>query len=219
MTDRRQEQPVQNGFQIVDLGVHTLRHVHLTLNLGQCVGLTGASGSGKSLLLRALADLDPHTGGMSLDGVDAGRIQAPQWRRQVALLPAESAWWHDTVGPHFDRMPESWLKELGFAAEVMGWQISRLSSGERQRLALLRVLIQLPRVLLLDEPTANLDRQNVQRVESLLGHYRHEHAVMIIWVSHDPDQLRRNCEAIYVISGSRLELLDGGAHPGPRETP
>jgi ABC-type iron transport system FetAB ATPase subunit len=219
MTDRPQEQPVQNGFQIVDLGVHTLRHVHLTLNPGQCMGLTGVSGSGKSLFLRALADLDPHTGGMSLAGVDSERIQAPLWRRQVALLPAESAWWHDTVGPHFNHVPESWLNELGFDAEVMRWQISRLSSGERQRLALLRVLIQQPRVLLLDEPTANLDRQNVQRVESLIGHYRQEHAVMIIWVSHDPDQLRRNCEAIYVISGSRLELLDGRAWPDPRETP
>jgi ABC-type multidrug transport system ATPase subunit len=215
----RQEQPVQSGFQIVDLSVHTLQHIHLTLNPGQCVGLTGASGSGKSLFLRALADLDPHTGDMSLDGVGAGRIQAPQWRRQVGLLPAESAWWHDTVGAHFSRLPEPWLKELGFDADVMHWQISRLSSGERQRLSLLRLLIQQPKVLLLDEPTANLDRLNIQRVETLLGRFRQAHAVMIIWVSHDLDQLRRNCDAVYVISGSRFETLDGRAHPDRPEAP
>jgi UDP-glucose/iron transport system ATP-binding protein len=221
MTNLDQEQPLQmqNGFQIIDLGVHTLQHIHLTLIPGQCVGLTGSSGSGKSLFLRALADLDPHTGTMSLDGVDAGGMQAPQWRCQVGLLPAESAWWYDRVGPHFSRVPEPWLRELGFETDVMQWQIARLSSGERQRLALLRLLIQQPKVLLLDEPTANLDRQNVQRVESLLGRYRQEQAIMMIWVSHDPDQLRRNCDAIYVISGSRFEPLDGRAHPDSPEAP
>jgi len=219
MTNLCREQPLQmqNGFQIVDLGVHTLRHIHLSLNPGQCMGLTGASGSGKSLFLRALADLDPHIGGMSLDGVEAGRIQAPQWRRQVGLLPAESAWWHDTVGPHFSHVPEAWLNELGFDADVMDWQISRLSSGERQRLALLRLLIQQPKVLLLDEPTANLDRQNTLRVESLLGRYRQEQTVMVVWVSHDPDQLRRNCDSIYAISGSRFEPLDDWVHPDSSE--
>jgi ABC-type iron transport system FetAB ATPase subunit len=210
---------VQSGFKIVDLGVHTLQHIHLTLTPGQCVGLTGASGSGKSLFLRALTDLDPHAGGMFLDGVDADHIQAPQWRRQVGLLPAESAWWHDAVGPHFDHVFQPWLNELGFDAGVMDWQISRLSSGERQRLALLRLLTQKPRVLLLDEPTANLDRQNIERVESLLSRYRQRHSVMVIWVSHDPEQLQRNCAPVYTISGSRLEPFEDRIYPDRREAP
>jgi ABC-type iron transport system FetAB ATPase subunit len=219
MPELPEDQAVQNGFAIVDLGVHTLRHVHLTLEPGQCVGLTGASGSGKSLFLRALADLDPHTGGMFLDGVAVEQIPAPRWRRQVGLLTAESAWWHDAVGPHFGRVPQSWLGELGFDADVMGWQVSRLSSGERQRLALLRLLIQEPRVLLLDEPTANLDRENTRRVESLLSGYRRQHAVMVIWVSHDPEQLQRNCAPIFTIAGSRLEHFQDRLRPDSREAP
>jgi ABC-type bacteriocin/lantibiotic exporter with double-glycine peptidase domain len=210
---------VQSGFTIVDLGVYSLQHVHLTLGPGQCVGLTGASGSGKSLFLRALADLDPHEGDMFLDGVAAEQIPAPQWRRQVGLLPAESAWWHDAVGPHFDHVPRPWLGELGFDAGVMDWQVGRLSSGERQRLALLRLLIQKPRVLLLDEPTANLDRRNIQCVESVLSRYRRQHTVMMIWVSHDPEQLQRNCAPIYTISGSRLEPFEGRGRPGGQEAP
>jgi ABC-type iron transport system FetAB ATPase subunit len=216
MPELTMEQPVPNGFHIVDLGVHTLQNVRLTLEPGQCVGLTGASGSGKSIFLRALADLDPHAGGMYLDGVAAELVPAPQWRRQVGLLPAESAWWHDAVGPHFDHVPRQWLAELGFDTGVMDWQVSRLSSGERQRLALLRLLSRQPRVLLLDEPTANLDRENTRRVESLLSRYRRQHAVMMIWVSHDPEQLRRNCDPIFTIAGSRLEPFRG---PDRQEAP
>lgn len=219
MPDTPEKRPAPSGFSIVDLEVHTLKHVHLTLEPGQCVGLTGASGSGKSLFLRALADLDPHAGGMFLDGVAAERIPAPQWRRQVGLLPAESAWWHDAVGPHFGHVPLPWLGDLGFDAGVMDWQVSRLSSGERQRLSLLRLLVQKPRVLLLDEPTANLDRQNTRRVESLLSSYRQQHAVMMIWVSHDPEQLQRNCAPVYTIAGSRFELFRDRVRPDRQETP
>lgn len=194
-------------FRIVDFGVHTLKAVDLTVESGQSVGLTGPSGAGKSLLLRAMADLDPHEGAMSLNGVSAEQIQAPEWRRQVGLLPAESAWWHDTVGPHFNQLPVDWLMEVGFDINVMDWQISRLSSGERQRLALLRLLAMQPRVLLLDEPTANLDRMNTQRVESLLKRYRRSHSVMVIWVSHDQEQLQRNCNPVYTIADNRLVRL------------
>jgi ABC-type iron transport system FetAB ATPase subunit len=219
MPELTEEQPLQSGFKIVDLGVHTLRHVHLTLEPGQCMGLTGASGSGKTLLLRALADLDPHAGGMVLDGIAADQVPAPQWRRRVGLLPAESAWWHDTVGPHFEHVPQPWLGELGFDSSVMDWQVSRLSSGERQRLALLRLLIQKPRVLLLDEPTANLDRRNIRTVESLLARYLRQHAVMMIWVSHDPEQLQRNCAPIFTIAGSRIEPFQGRFRPDRQEAP
>jgi ABC-type iron transport system FetAB ATPase subunit len=195
-------------FIIVNLGVHTLQNINLTVAPGQCVGLTGPSGSGKSLLLRALADLDPHAGDMSLEGVGADQIPAPLWRRRVGLLPAESSWWHDTVGPHFSQVPDALLRQVGFDVGVMDWKISRLSSGERQRLALLRLLVLQPQVLLLDEPTTNLDRQNSQRVESLLERYRRSHSPMMIWVSHDLDLLQRNCAPIYNVEDNRLIRFD-----------
>ncbi len=208
-----------SGLEIVNLGVHTLKNIHLTVEPGQCVGLTGPSGCGKSLLLRALADLDPHEGQMSLEGMAADRFQAPQWRRLVGLLPAESSWWHDTVGAHFDAVPDAWLRELGFDTSVMEWKISRLSSGERQRLALLRLLAGQPKVLLLDEPTANLDRLNIQSVEALLGRYRRSRALMIIWVSHDLEQLQRNCDPIYVVEDNRLRCFIPPGQPDSREGP
>lgn len=193
-----------NGLKIADFGVHTVKGVNLEIPTGQRLGLSGPSGSGKTLLLRAIADLDPHQGRMWLDGVAADVIEVHQWRRQVGLLLAESAWWHDTVGPHFTTVDESWFAELGFSLDVLKWQIDRLSSGERQRLALLRLLMLKPKVLLLDEPTANLDAQSIGRVERLLGTYCEDHQPVVIWVSHDKEQLSRNCSAILTILGDRL---------------
>jgi UDP-glucose/iron transport system ATP-binding protein len=92
---------------------------------------------------------------------------------------------------HFSRMDEPLLAELGFDRDVMTADVHRLSSGERQRLALLRLLMGQPRVLLLDEPTASLDPPNARRVESLLARYREVWDAAILWVSHDPLQVRR----------------------------
>lgn len=174
------------GLKVLDIGP-----MDLDIPEGQCVCLSGASGSGKSLTLRALADLDPHEGDVALNDDTAADVSGPEWRQQVGLLPAESCWWHDTVGGHFEKIDEDLLSKVGFSRDVMQWQISRLSTGERQRLALLRLLGNRPRALLLDEPTASLDRENISRVEDLIKEYRQQHNAAVLWVSHDPEQIAR----------------------------
>ena len=163
-----------------------------TVEPGQCVGLHGTSGAGKTLLLRAMADLDPHQGTVWLGDVRQEEVAAPRWRRKVGLLPAESFWWYDLVGEHFSRPPASEeLLRLGFEPEVLGWRISRLSTGEKQRLAFLRLLANRPEALLLDEPTASLDAANIERLERLALEYMQTRQVPVLWVSHDPEQLLR----------------------------
>ncbi|MCD6534491.1 MAG: ATP-binding cassette domain-containing protein, partial [Deltaproteobacteria bacterium] len=170
--------------------------------------------AGKSLLLRALADIDPHDGEVFLDGQSAQIWPAPQWRRQVALLPAESQWWHDTVGEHLQKTvsPEMFAA-LGFESQVMNWSITRLSSGEKQRLAILRLLQNRPEVLLLDEPTANLDPENAKRVENLFLNYQREQGAAILWITHDLDQGRRLGGRHYRIENGRLDLIAAGEKP------
>jgi len=166
----------------------------LAIEGGVCLGLQGPSGSGKTLLLRAIADIDPHGGSARLGQMVCADVPAPLWRRSVALLPAESSWWRDRVGSHFhdfSALSQERLAALGFASEVAGWQVSRLSSGEKQRLALLRLLENRPGALLLDEPTASLDAANIEKVEQLLLAYGRKHTVPLLWVSHDPEQLAR----------------------------
>ena len=122
--------------------------------------------------MRAIADLDPHDGDASIKGELCSAMPAPAWRRRVAYLPAESGWWAERVREHFrdadTALPR--LKLLSFPGDVLDWSISRLSTGEKQRLALVRALEHRPDALLLDEPTAALDDRTEQAVESLLSH-------------------------------------------------
>ncbi|MDH5483684.1 MAG: energy-coupling factor ABC transporter ATP-binding protein [Gammaproteobacteria bacterium] len=180
--------------------------VDLAIEAGECIGLTGESGSGKSLLLRAIADLDEHRGDVLLGDVNCKSVAAPEWRQQVALLPADSQWWFDTVGEHFNATDTELFQRLGFKPQVADWMVSRLSSGEKQRLALIRMLASQPRVLLLDEPTANLDRQNTTGFEQIVADYLATHNACAIWVSHDREQLQRITHKIYTIEKGRLNL-------------
>ncbi|MCF6283131.1 MAG: ABC transporter ATP-binding protein [Candidatus Polarisedimenticolaceae bacterium] len=179
-----------------------LQPFDLQLNAGDCFTLSGSSGCGKSMLFRAIADLDPHQGEMRLDDQLSTQIPAPQWRQQVGLLPAESGWWADEVGQHFNNPDLALLAALGFAPEVLQWPVDRLSSGERQRLSLARLLGNRPKVLLLDEPTANLDGENSLRVEQVITEYQATHHSATLWISHDPVQQRR-------IGNRHLVISDG----------
>ena len=176
----------------------------LSVAPGEILCITGPSGSGKSQLLRCIADLIPHQGELLLDGVPASAMPAPDWRRQVGLLPPESHWWYVTVGEHFPKGFPEQAQSLGFNTEVLRWRVDRLSSGEKQRLSLLRLLRNTPRVLLLDEPTANLDEHNVFLVEKLLLEYRKLHKASVIWVSHDPRQIVRVSDTRCMIQQGQL---------------
>ena len=193
-----------SGLRLKGFNTPLLEPFDLDLAPGECVTLSGASGSGKSRLLRAIADLDPHGGEAWCDGTAQQDLCGPGWRRRVALLPAESAWWSERVEDHFERLQPDTLALLELPAEAAGWQVNRLSSGERQRLALLRVLSVEPEVLLLDEPTANLDQENGQRVEALITRWRQEHKTAVLWVSHDPAQQERVGDRALRIEQRRL---------------
>ena len=138
-------------------------------------------------------------------------MPAPQWRRLVGLLPAKSLWWFDTVGEHFRGYEPHWLGALGFAPDVMNWTVSRLSSGEQQRLSLLRLLQNQPKALLLDEPTASLDADNIGRVEKLVREYQNARQCAILWVTHDRGQATRVAQRHFVIKENQLHELRGAS--------
>lgn len=190
--------------RVEQLELQHIGPIDLSVESGRCTVLTGASGTGKSLLLRAIADVLPHEGHCYLDERDAYEMPPAEWRRRVGLLPAESQWWAEAVDAHFPRTDEALLHRLGFEPDVMRWSVARLSTGEKQRLALARLLANQPRCLLLDEPTASLDADNTLGVEAILSDYRREHEAPVVWVTHDVQQRQRVADRVYTLESGQL---------------
>ena len=186
---------------------------NFTIDGCECMGLQGGSGSGKSMLLRAIADLDPHGGVLRFDNMVCAEVPAPVWRKCVGMLPAESFWWLDSVQEHFHdflQVAGKYLNQLGFEHDVGKWQVSRLSTGEKQRLAILRLLENEPGALLLDEPTASLDATNIAKVEQLFLGYSRDNNTPLLWVSHDPEQLIRVTDRCLLMHADGRLTLQGG---------
>ena len=188
--------------------------VDLRIDAGECVSVMGASGAGKSVLLRMVADLDPHAGEALLDGQPCSAMPAPAWRRQVTYVPAESGWWAETVAEHFapDADLPALLPTLGLDAALAQAPVVRCSTGERQRLALLRALRPHTRVLLLDEPTSGLDPAARARVEQMLRQ-RLDAGGTILLVTHDIEQARRLARRRFVIERGQLQEQTAEGHP------
>jgi len=181
---------------------------NIEVSVGECIVISGPSGVGKSLLLRAIADLDVHEGNLSIDEVSCNQVPATEWRKQVGLLAAESAWWGDVVSEHMQDVGDEQLESLGFDKDALTWLVDRLSTGEKQRLAVLRVLANSPDFVLLDEPTANLDPKSVNKVEKLLLDYCHNKPAGLIWVTHDVEQAKRIADKHYCFSESGLSEVE-----------
>jgi len=182
--------------------------VSFGVGAGECVAITGPSGTGKSVLLRAIVDLDPNDGQVQAGDVIRADVPAPDWRKVVAMLPAESGWWLDHVAPHF-QVPDKIRGQLplvGLPETAMEWEVARLSTGEKHRLALLRCLEGDPKVLLLDEPTAALDHDTTLRIEALLKQQLEKGAAILI-VTHDAAQAKRLAHRTLRLEGRQLDQV------------
>ena len=127
-------------------------------------------------------------------------MAAPEWRRLVRYSGSEPGWWAPTVAAHFGNPGDlaRSAARLGLAPDLMDAAPERLSTGERQRFALLRAIEQRPRFLLLDEPTSALDHQSTLQVEALIKDLLSEDIGVVI-VSHAADQVERLSDHVFAI--------------------
>lgn len=201
--------------------VTALDRVDLEVGAGELVAVVGPSGSGKSSLLAVAGALTAPSSGsvrvadVDLTGLPPRRTTAIRRRhigfvfQSANLVPAltslDQVRLPLTFGKFSDpRDPLQLLAEVGMEHKA-GRRPHQLSGGERQRVGIARALVTRPRLLLVDEPTAALDRQRSQDVVALLAREAHDHGVGTIMVTHDHDVLH-HCDRV-------LELTDGRLGP------
>ncbi len=185
---------------------------------GEILGLVGPSGAGKSTLLRLLNFLEEPTSGeivfrnQSLDGrvaLDVRRQVTTVFQRPVLLhtsVRANVAYGLGLRGLADNGRVDEMLKRVGLDQLAKSPAI-KLSGGEMQRVALARALVINPAVLLLDEPTANLDPYNVGLIEEIVAETNRERGTTIILVTHNVFQARRLAERVGFVLGGRLVEL------------
>jgi len=199
-------------------GGSVLAGFELRIDRGDVVALIGDSGAGKSTVAALLLGLRaPDTGRVSVDGVDLATIDPAAWRSQVAWMPQRPTIFRGTVrdnivlgNPGATEVELRTASELaGFArvAEdlpagydtVVGEGGRELSMGEARRLALARTLVSTAPLLILDEPTANLDPESAATIATSIRAIDRSRAVLLI--AHDPEIAR---------SARRIVRLDAG---------
>ncbi|EIJ48002.1 hypothetical protein GWL_22430 [Herbaspirillum sp. GW103] len=180
--------------RVQDLGSAVVAPLSFSVQAGQCLAVEGASGVGKTRLLRLIADLDEGQGEAWLEGRSRSAMPAPQWRRQVLYQAAEAAWWDSSVMAHLQPQQReaacTLAMRLDLPASRLEADLTQLSTGERQRAALIRSLLQRPAVLMLDEPTSALDADNVARVEAVLREAMQQGMALLL-VTHAQEQAQR----------------------------
>lgn len=179
-------------FKISELQNEIFGPVSLAIKAGQSLVIGGVSGSGKTRFLRAVADLDPASGQIFLEGVERAAMTAFEWRERVRFVPATTAWWFDTVAPHFDNLEDvkKSMSALALPEKLLSWKVEDLSTGERQRLGFLRAIQDKPKVLLLDEPTSALDEHSTKLFELMIDKELKRGAIVFL-ASHSEVQIKK----------------------------
>jgi tungstate transport system ATP-binding protein len=197
-----------------------LEGISLSIDRGDSLALIGPTGAGKTTLFRLLALLDtPATGSIRIDGTDVTRSERRRlpMRRRMAFVHQKPVVFDRSVFDNvacalqWRRMSKEMIRPRVIAAlervglaRHMDRRARTLSGGETQRVALARALVTEPEILLLDEPTANLDTVSAARIETLLHHIIDGHRTTLLFSTHDFPQGHRLAETIDVLIGGRI---------------
>ncbi len=207
-------------YQVGRSEVHALRDVDFAANQGDFVVINGPSGSGKTTFLNLISAIDrPSHGEIRIEGISTHRLsdrQLAELRRHKIglifqtfnLIPVLSAAENVEYPLLLQKLPrterrervQSMLSEVGLA-DLAHRRPNELSGGQRQRIAIARALVTRPKLVLADEPTANLDSETGGQVMSLMRKLNQEHCVVFIVVTHDP--------AVTDYARRRIRIHDG----------
>ena len=193
--------------------VLALDHVSFTIEAGESVALWGANGAGKTTTLRCLLGVQSFDGQLNINGIDVRR-DAKRARAAIGYVPQETAFYDLTVWEtlcFFARLKKAPIHQVEVALEQVQLnaqarkRVAMLSGGMKQRLALAAALLADPPILVLDEPTANLD-VSAQRDFTSMIQRLNSAGKTIVFSSHRLDEVMALAKRVFVLSEGRLSL-------------
>lgn len=185
------------------------------IDSGEISGIVGPSGSGKSTLLKSIIRMHSFTQGRILfKNIPLNKFSYPELRQQIAYLPQNPIFFEGTIKENLlhpfefrqnrglSKPDEKALKrqlELYGLEHQLDFNVHELSGGESQRLALVRISLLTPSILLLDEPTSGLDPDNTNIVIDQILDWQKESKVAILWIMHDRTVLKKlKCDVLNI---------------------
>ena len=197
-----------------------LQDFNLTFEKGKFTTLLGASGCGKTTILRLIAGLEDLDQGQILcDGKDISRLP-PQQRGVGIVFQSYALFPHLTVGENVAfglKMQESHPSDIAEKVsqalklvELEGFEhrrIEQLSGGQQQRVALARALVIAPQILLFDEPLSNLDTNLRRTMREMIRHLQQKLGITVLYVTHDQTEAFAVSDAVVVINQGNVEQI------------
>lgn len=192
-----------------------LKNITINILQGEIFAFIGPSGAGKTTLLRILNLFEiPEKGNIKFKGMNQEMITI---RRRMSFLFQTPALFNNSV---FENVAyglkvrgidkQTMVKKVRDALNIVGLtgmeeqKARTLSGGEAQRMAFARAIVYDPEILLLDEPTANLDPANVMKIEELIKRIRNEHGTTIVLATHNIPQVRRIADRVGILLNGEL---------------
>jgi D-methionine transport system ATP-binding protein len=202
-------------------GHYLLQDISGELFRGDCLGLIGSAGAGKTSLLRVLNRLvEVQRGQLFWEERPFAQIPVLQLRQQVTLVAQETKLLGMTVRQALayplqlrsvepkaiERRVQDCIDQLQIPADWLGRVETQLSTGQRQLVAIARALVIQPKVLLLDEPTSGLDVGHSQRLIQMLQHLLQTTPITIVMVNHQLELVQQLCNRVWLLQQGQLQL-------------
>lgn len=203
---------IRNLFKTYEGDVKILKGVNLDIEKGEVISIIGASGGGKSTLLRCM---------IGLEDIDGGSIETPDKKKMGMVFQSFNLFPHKTALQNImeslivvDKMPKEEAKKIGLELldrvglkERANFYPKALSGGQKQRVAIARAMAKNPDVLLFDEPTSALDPEMVNEVLNVIQNLRDTTDMTMVIVSHEIEFVNKISDRIVVMENGNIKEI------------